>query len=299
MSSSDSIVDCERAKRTLSSHEEKLRRCLRRFDRAAATPTIPIVDGVSDLFSLHVKTTLPRHRSTPRRSKRSTLVSSRHKNVTVTIKDWTFRPQRVHLERGGTIRFVVDAHEESAHKIECPDLDFQSPSLEPGTSISYQVDVSGTYGFADAVYPFMRSTVHVAPDFNQSDTSRRHALACSRKVAIAASRDATRASDLAKDYVTSFALQFAVTAAREASRCAQRTSDRVLRVVAALRERTKFKQVTPKAVDTTESSSIFYTVQFGDFDEKVRIESKRSSPDAFVTVRFGDFDEDIRIPMRT
>jgi len=86
---------------------------------------------------------------------------------TVTITDFQFRPARLTVAAGQTVRFVNRDGE--AHTVTAANRRFDSGGLDSGEAWTYRFTQPGRYAYFCALHPYMRGTIVViAPHRNAS-----------------------------------------------------------------------------------------------------------------------------------
>jgi plastocyanin len=80
--------------------------------------------------------------------------------VEVSIQDFAYTPDPVHVPVGTTVRWTNNDNVE--HTVTSDTGLFDSDGLDPGESFEYRFDVPGTYPYHCEIHPSMQGTVIVA-----------------------------------------------------------------------------------------------------------------------------------------
>ena len=79
--------------------------------------------------------------------------------VTIEIDHFTFGPNDITIDAGGTVEWVN--HDETIHNIVMPTAGIASPGMDTGDHFSHTFDQPGDYTYLCALHPHMTGVVHV------------------------------------------------------------------------------------------------------------------------------------------
>jgi len=81
------------------------------------------------------------------------------KEVTVTISNFAFSPQKTTIAKGDTVKFVNA--DDTVHSVVAKDGAFHSDGLDTDGSFSYTFSSAGTFDFYCGLHPFMTGEIVV------------------------------------------------------------------------------------------------------------------------------------------
>lgn len=81
------------------------------------------------------------------------------KEVTVTISNFAFSPEKTTIAAGDTVKFVNA--DDTVHSVVAKDGAFHSDGLDTDDSFSYTFSATGTFDFYCGLHPFMTGEIVV------------------------------------------------------------------------------------------------------------------------------------------
>jgi plastocyanin len=81
------------------------------------------------------------------------------KEVTVTISNFAFSPEKTTIAKGDTVKFVNA--DDTVHSVVAKDGAFHSDGLDTDDSFSYTFSAAGTFDYYCGLHPFMTGQIDV------------------------------------------------------------------------------------------------------------------------------------------
>ena len=81
------------------------------------------------------------------------------KEITVTISNFSFAPDKATISTGDTVKFVNA--DDTIHSIVAADGSFHSDGLDTNDTFSYTFTKSGTFAYSCGLHPFMTGEIVV------------------------------------------------------------------------------------------------------------------------------------------